>query len=250
MKIIIHPEYEHLRPYIEELPHIFNHQGKEIYNKRNIIKVMKTPDGQAINVKRYCIPKFPNRLIYSRGIRKPKAERAFGYADILQNKGICTPRPIALIEERNAIGLLRHTYFISEQISWGHTFYEFGDAKPGEYEEPAKALARFAAYIHSQRVMHKDFTPGNILWRKDGKGYHFCIVDTNRMYFGDVSVKMGLLNLIKFWGPKAFTEILITEYATLRNVDPGKALAIAMPARAKFWRRYKIKHEIPFKLEL
>ena len=31
---------------------------------------------------------------------------------------------------------------------------------------------------------------------------------------------------------------------------PDKALAIAMPARAKFWRRYQIKHEIPFKLEL
>ncbi len=250
MKFIIHPEYEYLRSYIEKIPHIFNHQGEEIYNLRNVIKVMKAPDGQLINVKRYCIPNCPNRLIYSWGIRKPKAERAFEYADILQNKGIYTPKGIAFIEERNAIGLLRYTYFVSEQVDWGHTFYEFGNAKPGEYEEPAKALARYAAYMHDKSVMHKDFTPGNILWKKDGKGYHFCIVDTNRMYFGDVSVKMGLLNIIKFWGPKAFTEILVSEYAALRNVDPDKALAIAMPARAKFWRRYQIKHEIPFKLEL
>jgi serine/threonine protein kinase len=250
MKIIINPKYEHLRPFITSIPHIFDEQGKEIYNKRNLIKVMETPDGQVLNVKRYCIPHGINRFVYSWGIRKPKAQRAFEYPSILLSKNICTPEAIAFIEERNAIGLLTYTYFISEQIDWGHTFYEFGHAKEGEYEEPAKALAHYAAYMHDQRVMHKDFTPGNILWRKDDKGYHFCIVDINRMYFGDVSAKMGLLNLIKFWGPKAFTETLISEYAGLRNVDPDKALAIAMPARAKFWRRYQIKHEIPFKLEL
>ncbi|MGI6243731.1 MAG: lipopolysaccharide kinase InaA family protein [Prevotella sp.] len=250
MKITIKPEYEHLRAYIEDIPHGFNHRGKEIYNLRNIIKVMEAPDGQPLNVKQYHIPQGPNRLIYSWGIRKPKAQRAFEYSTILLSKGICTPKAIALIEERNALGLLRYTYFISEQISWGHTFYEFGNAQAGEYEEAARALARYAAYMHGQNVMHKDFTPGNILWKKDGEGYHFCLVDINRMHFGEVNIKMGLLNLIKFWGPKAFTEILISEYAKLRNEDPDKALAIAMPARAKFWRRYQRKHEIPFKLEL
>jgi hypothetical protein len=42
----------------------------------------------------------------------------------------------------------------------------------------------------------------------------------------------------------------VTEYARIRGIDTHEALAIAMPARAKFWRRYQKKHHIPFRLEL
>lgn len=106
MKIKINPKYEEMRSFIERIPDVFEKEGRVIYTGRNLIKVMEVPDGTVINVKRYHAPKGPNRLIYSLGIRKPKGERAFEYPMILEKKGIGTPTPIALIEERNAIGLL------------------------------------------------------------------------------------------------------------------------------------------------
>ena len=197
-RIKINPKYEHLRSYIESIPDVFEQEGFEIYNKRNLIKVLTAPDGTQINVKRYHVPHGPNRLIYSWGIREPKGERAFAYPMILKDKGIGTPEPIALIEERNPLFLLGYSYLITIQCDYGHTLYEVGNAQPGEYENLAKALAHFAANIHDHNILHKDFTPGNVLWKQDDEGFHFMLVDINRMNFGEVSIQEGLFNLRKF----------------------------------------------------
>lgn len=249
-KIQINPKYEHLRSFIESIPNVFEQEGETIYKSRNTIKVMNTPDGTAINVKRFHVPHGLNRLIYSWGIRKPKGERAFQYAQILKDKGIGTPEVVALIEERNFIGMLGYSYLVTLQCDYGHTLYETGNKNFGDYRPIAKALAHFAANIHNRQVLHKDFTPGNVLWKEDEEGLHFMIVDINRMDFGEVSVKTGLYNIRKFWGPKEFMRLLVTEYALVRNANPEKAVAYVMKERARFWTRYQKKHEMPFELEL
>ena len=136
------------------------------------------------------------------------------------------------------------------QIDNYRTLYDFGNATEGTYEEAAEALGRFAASMHEKGILHKDFTPGNILWLKDNTGYHFMLVDINRMSFGPISTKQGLPYLIKFWGPKHFTELVIEAYCNVRNADVQQALAYAMPARAQFWKRYQKKHNVSFQLEL
>ena len=250
MNIALNPKYEALRPFLLTIPESFDTVGEVIYQKRNTIKVITEPEGLRLNVKRYHVPKGPNRLVYSWGLRKPKGLRAFQYPSVLLAKGIPTPEPVAYIEERGKFNLLGYTYFISLQIDYGHTFYEFGDAAEGTYEEAAEALGRFAASMHEKDVLHKDFTPGNVLWRKDSEDFHFMLVDINRMAFGPVSVKQGLPYLIRFWGPRRFTELLIEAYCHARNADVQQALAYAMPQRERFWRHYRKKHDVPFKLEL
>ncbi len=249
-KIKINPKYEHLRSFLENIPDAFEKNGETIYKSRNTIKVMATPEGLAINIKRFHVPHGPNRIIYSWGIRKPKGKRAFQYAQILKTKGIGTPEVIALIEERNAIGLLGLSYLVTMQCDYGHTLYEVGNAEFGEYKYLAKALAHFAANIHNRQVLHKDFTPGNVLWKQDDEGFHFMLVDINRMNFGPVSIKSGLHNLCKFWGSKDFMRILATEYALLRNSNTEEAVAYVLKERKKFWTRYLKKHDKPFELEL
>lgn len=249
-KIKINPKYSQLGCFIERIPRVFEQEGVVIYTGRNLIKVMKAPDGTLLNVKRFHVPTGPNRFIYSLGLRKPKGERAYEYPQILESKGIGTPTAVALIEQRNALGLLGYAYLVTIQCDYGHTLYEVGNAQPGTYENLAKALAHFAVKMHDHGVLHKDFTPGNVLWKYDEEGYQFMIVDINRMRFGEVSIKEGLYNLHKFWGPKDFIRILVSEYAALRNYDVEKAVAYVMKVRASFWRKYAKKHPVKFTLEL
>ena len=247
--MLINPKYEHLREWLEQLPENFEQLGEVIYDKRNQLRVITAPDGTLVNAKRYCIPHAVNRVVYSLGIRQPKGQRAFLYPARLLERGIDTPEPIAYIERRTC-GLLGLSYFISVQSPLKHTFFEFSQAQEGSYEEIAETLGRFVAMMHDRGVLHLDLSPGNILWDKDEQGYHFAVVDINRMRFGPVSMADGARSFARLWGPKRFIQLLVEEYARQRGFDPAACLDIAMKARAAFWRRYQKKREMEFKLEL
>ncbi len=248
--ITVNPKYEPLRAFLERIPTMFEHEGREIYNDRNVIKVLDTPNGTVLNVKRYCVPKGPNRLVYSLGIRKPKGQRAFRYPQRLLAAGIDTPEPVAYIEERRR-GLLGFSFFISLQCSYEHTLKDVGNAEPGTYEALAEALGRFTASMHDKQLMHRDYSPGNVLYHVDADGhYHFSLVDINRMHFGSVDQRQGCLNFIRLWGPKRFFVLLVRAYAEARGFDSDACVAFALERRRQFWTRYGKKHRVMFNLEL
>ncbi len=248
--ITVNPKYEPLRAFLERIPTVFEHEGREIYNDRNVIKVLDTPNGTVLNVKRYCVPKGPNRLVYSLGIRKPKGQRAFRYPQRLLAAGIDTPEPVAYIEERRR-GLLGFSFFISLQCSYEHTLKDVGNAEPGTYEALAEALGRFTASMHDKQLMHRDYSPGNVLYHVDADGhYHFSLVDINRMHFGSVDQRQGCLNFIRLWGPKRFFVLLVRAYAEARGFDSDACVAFALERRRQFWTRYGKKHRVMFNLEL
>ena len=70
------------------------------------------------------------------------------------------------------------------------------------------------------------------------------------MHFGPVGRKQGLANFKRIWGPKDFFVRVIREYARQRQIDEEEAIAYALKQRARFWKRYRRKHEMDFKLEL
>lgn len=247
--MLINPKYEHLREWLEQLPENFEQLGEVIYDKRNQLRVITAPDGTLVNAKRYCIPHAVNRVVYSLGIRQPKGQRAFLYPARLLERGIDTPEPIAYIERRTC-GLLGLSYFISVQSPLKHTFFEFSQAQEGSYEEIAETLGRFVAMMHDRGVLHLDLSPGNILWDKDEQGYHFAVVDINRMRFGEVGIQQGCATLCRMWGPKRFTELFVRSYAQARAFDEEEALSLTLQARTAYWTRYLHRgHTIDFPLE-
>lgn len=247
MIVIINEKYKHIRSFVESLPDMFEKEGKEIYSGRNLIKVMSV-SGLEVNVKRYGVPAFPNRVIYS-FFRQPKGKRAFVYPQMLLSKGFETPEPIAYIEMTKC-GLIEYSYFVSVQSPYSRNFYEFGDADISVCRDVVIAFAKYTAALHEAGILHKDYSPGNILFDRVNDEYHFSLVDINRMSFGEVSIEKGCANLARLWGQIPFFELLAQEYAIARGADVETCLKWVMDYRRKFWTRFSKKHRVKYRLEL
>lgn len=236
---------------IESIVDNFDNVGKVIYRGHNLIKVVRLSDGTLINIKRYCIPHLINRVIYS-FIRKPKGLRAFIYPERLINVGIDTPEPLAYIELRKKL-LISHSFLITRQIGLHRDLYEFGD-KPIDNDNDRKILADLASYtakMHTNGILHRDFSPGNILFDTTPDGSTvFSVVDINRMSFGKVSVREGVENMARLWGQPVMFDILADEYARQRGADPVKCRRWLKEARRRFWTRFSQRHKVKYNLIL
>lgn len=223
--ITIHPKYEYLRQFIEQLPNNFSTSGEFIHDGRNQIKKFTTHD-ITVNVKRYRIPFFVNRFIYNT-FRPTKASRAYEYALKLRSMDINTPEPVAYITQTNC-GILEFSYFISIQVAYPRRCYEFKDAPLDTIAPIVKALAQYAARLHELGVYHKDFSPGNILFDEINGQWEFCIVDINRMEFVEVSMKKGCKNFARLWGQDDMFRLLAQEYGVARHFDPDECVRLVL----------------------
>lgn len=245
MRILLSEGEERRHSAAVECVRRFDDGGSVIYTGRNTIKVFDTPQG-LLNVKAYRVPSLMNRIAYT-FFRKSKGLRAFTYPRVMAAAGVKSPAPVAYVEERKC-GLIARSWLVTEQSRCGRTMYEFGDKdmSVADDRDAIAAFARFAASMHTAGVLHRDFSPGNILFdRVDGE-WCFELVDVNRMSFGQVSVERGCRNLARLWGQPEMFRLLAAGYAEARGADSGMCLAMIAEAREKFWRRFSRRHPVKY----
>ena len=234
MTLVINPTYEPLREWIQALPTTFAQTGKVIYNARNQIRLMQTPDGSEVCVKRFHAPRSLNRWIYT-FLRAPKAVRAYKNALRLQQEGISTPEVMAYILMTKR-GLLGESYLISRRSNLTRDLYEFRHHPLEGYEPIVRDFARFTARMHEKGILHKDYSPGNILFDVTPDGQtHFELVDINRMRFDHpVGLDRACHSFRRLWGKEDFFVLLATEYARARGWDEQRCIRLTL----KYWRRF------------
>ena len=99
-------------------------------------------------------------------------------------------------------------------------------------------FARFAAHLHEDGFLHRDFSSSNILYDVVDGRYHFSLVDTNSMKCGSpVSIEAGCRNLAKLSGNEAFFALLAQCYAAERKADPVRCAELINKARMKRVRK-------------
>ena len=215
MKIIINPEYEYLRDWIEKLPSSFESNGEILYKGRNILKVFSLDNGMDINVKRYRKPHFFNRIVYS-FFRKSKAARAYYYTLKIAEKGFDTAEAVAYIEIKQN-SLLLDSFFISRQC---HNVKEIRECHSGPLsgnEDLIEAFTRYSASLHDAGIYHLDFSPGNILYRNNNGKYSFILIDVNRMKFKPVSFNAGCRNFARLFSDDEIYGYIGNVYAESRK---------------------------------
>ncbi|MCR5004194.1 MAG: lipopolysaccharide kinase InaA family protein [Bacteroidales bacterium] len=233
--------FEAASEFIERIPEIFDDpsQGLVIDARRNVLKVFDTPWGKWV-VKHYRRPNGFQRFVYT-FLRKPKSKRAFLYASRLAAMGIDTPKAVAFVD-RGEGTLFSDGYFFSEMTSDPCVF----DALTGPEvidRRLAYEAAAFMAKIHEKGVLHGDLNLTNIMFRPEGDGWAFSVIDTNRCKFRKhLSRKECLHELRRVSHRKDLFEILIRDYAKVRGWDEEKTLEATLTQLKNFERWESVKH--------
>ena len=99
-------------------------------------------------------------------------------------------------------------------------------------------FARFTADMHEKQILHKDYSPGNILFDRQPDGsVAFEIVDINRMVFDKpVGLDTACRNFCRLWGKEGFFVLLAKEYAKARGLDEDKCIRFTVRYWKRFWR--------------
>lgn len=232
MKIRISRNYAHIEEFIGSIPEIFDTSGELLERRRNTIKTFDA-DGVTLNVKSFRIPTLANRVIY-KYFRKSKAARSFVYAGRLIDRGIGTPAPVACIEEGGV--LFGRSYYVSVHERVDGLMNDIYTLPAEERSELLAAFVRFTAEVHRRGVCHKDYSPGNILYRKTADGYSFMLVDLNRMGFRKLSLSECCKGFSRYRVDDATLGSIAAMYAAETGCDEGKCLRLILRYNRRFWR--------------
>ena len=236
MKIILNPKYEALRSYLLHLDDHFEHEGRELHAGRNVIRTLVT-HGLTLCVKRYAEPPFRRRLqqmLY----KKSKGKLAYLSPLLLRERGFESPESVAFVSYHRGL-FHTTTYFVSLLSDYRYNMQTLLSQPLEDQRRVIENFARFAAHLHEDGFLHRDFSSTNILYDCIEGRYHFSLVDTNSMKCGTaVSIEAGCRNLSQLTGDDAFFALLAECYAAERKADPVKCTRLINEARL---RRQKLE---------
>lgn len=249
MKYKFHPTYESRKDELIKIISCFDVGGSILGDgERNTIKLFDF-DNITLNVKSFKIPNIINRVVYQY-IRKSKAERSFIYANVLKEKGVGTPQPIAYFEISNFWGI-KKSYYISEHLKYDLTYRELVEDKHyPDHENILRQFTQFTWKLHQNNILFKDHSPGNTLIVKKADHYDFYLVDLNRMEFKPLTFHERVKNFSRITPKKEMVEVMSDEYAKLTGEDYQKIVTLLWDLVSKFqyrfYRKIRLKNKYMF----
>ncbi len=201
-------DYKESNSFITNIRQYFRNSSNSIHKARNEIKIIKYNNNELV-IKSFKVPHIINKIAYS-FFRDSKAKKSYDYSIKIID---FVPKPVAYIEFEK-FGLIDDSYFVSENFNYDFTIREpLLDKNFQNREEVFQAFARFTLKLHNQNIFHKDYSPGNILIKKEKDTYIFKIVDINRMGFFKLSQKDRAQSFSKLWASDEVLKIITNEYA-------------------------------------
>lgn len=245
----IQEEFKSIEKEVKAFIKDFDTSGETIYKgSRNELKVKQIGDFK-VNIKRFKTPNFINQIVY-RWFRKSKAERSYLFANILLDRKVGTPKPIAYQVNKSLFGILQ-SYYVCIQQNYDLTFREL--IEQPDYPNRVEILqkfTRFTFHFHNQNVLFLDHSPGNTLIEKNKEDYHFYLVDLNRLKFQQLNYQQRMLNFARLSPTLEMTKIMATEYAKLTKKNPKQVFnqmwSEVETFRSKFAKKHELKRKIKF----
>ena len=247
MKIVIAPEFQNLKNEIQDISALFNSaKGVIVYEGRNSIRNFNI-QGVPVTIKRFKRVNPAQQVAYT-FFKSTKAERAYRYAAIFRERGICTPQEIAYIEDYEH-GLFTTGYFVSTTCPDPPAFPTLVPEKNFD-KQLAEDLIGHVIHMHDKGIIHGDLNLGNFLFRKKQESghYSFTVIDINRSKFYESLPDKAtcIKNLSTLTHRRDLFSFMISAYAEKRNWPVAdtlnKATAYLEELEARHERKERIKN--------
>ena len=213
-KYEINPRYEEFANFLLKVRDHFKNGEDSIHKARNELKILNE-NGQNVVVKSFKIPNLLRRFFYT-FLGDSKAKKSYDHSVKI---GSFTPEPIGYIEfyENN---LLVDSYFLAQKFEYDFTIREpLLNENFQDKERIFKEFAKFTFDLHENKILHKDYSPGNILIKKENEEYIFKTVDVNRMEFRALSQDDRMKSFDMLWAKDADLATIAKEYAKVAGLD-------------------------------
>lgn len=231
--------YPSFKDFVLNIQSYFKTSTLSIHKARNELKIITYNETDTV-VKSFKTPNIIRRVIYT-FFRDSKAKKSYEYSLKIAE---FTPKPIAYIEFYKH-ALLDESYFISEKFDYDFTIREpLLDAQFEKREEVFQAFARFTYLLHQNGILHQDYSPGNILIKKEADSFILKIVDINRMEFRELNLDERLKNFSKLWAKDDEIKIMATEYARISNEDLNYCINTATAYNTKHKNKINMKKKL------
>jgi hypothetical protein len=217
----------------------FNQNRNTIHKARNELKIIHFNNTDTV-VKSFKVPNILRRLVYTY-LRDTKAKKSYEYSLKI---GEFTPQPIGYIEFYSG-GLLDQSYFISKKFDYDFTIRE--PLLDNNFKSKTKILQQFAVFtykLHQSNILHKDYSPGNILIKVKNNDYIFKIVDINRMEFKQLSLEERLKNFSKLWASDEEMTVMLRQYAKVSNEDEDLCLKLGIKYNQQHKNKINMKKRL------
>jgi serine/threonine protein kinase len=227
---------KYFNEFIKNIRQYFSLSKDSIHKARNEIKVVDFENTDLV-VKSFKVPNFINKIVYT-FFKDSKAKKSYDNSIKIID---FVPKPIGYIEF-DSFGLIADSYFISESFNFDFTIREpLLDAEYDDKENIFKEFAKFTYKLHENNILHLDYSPGNILIKKDSDGYTLKIVDINRMKFKELTIDERLENFNKLWAKDEDMKSIISEYSKLMGKDSEYCInkAIYYSQKNKDFKNFK-----------
>ncbi len=211
-KYTLHPMQKQHKTLLLNIKEYFSSATQSIHKARNELKIIPHADTDTV-IKSFKVPHLLNQFIYS-FFRDSKAKKSYTFSLKISD---FTPAPIGYIGFYSSF-LLQESYFISEKFDYDFTIREpLLDVHFPNREALFRAFACFTLELHNAGIFHNDYSPGNILIKKENESYIFKIVDINRMKFLKLSENLRAKNFSKLWADEKVLTIIAKEYTKHYN---------------------------------
>ena len=181
------------KDFINKIDQFYINSSNILASGRNEIKLVKY-DNKNFAVKSFQTPIFVRSFLYN-SIFKSKAEKAFNNSKLLIENNISTPEPIGFMcLSRNY--RLTESFYICSYINFDFDLRKFFE----DFNKNIHIIEDFISFVfdmHEKNLYHHDLTRGNILISIKNNNINFNVVDTNRISYGKMSLKMRMESLSK-----------------------------------------------------